>query len=122
MAVTSAVTGELIEACQYGLSGHCGAGQHDQCAHRPGGRHDHGHESPLAMLCRRGHGKAPSSWFVVGPDLWLDCRVCGRRHGHVWRCPCDCHTPAGIAAAAAAAQAARLAVDEQLELLLVGAA
>jgi hypothetical protein len=56
MAITNVLTGELIDACAYGLSGYCEIGQHERCAHRPGGAHEHGHESPAAMLCRRGRG------------------------------------------------------------------
>jgi hypothetical protein len=120
VAVTSAVTGQPVEACEYGPSGYCEMGHHAACEHRPGGAHEAGHEAPAAYLTvrprgRRG-GSGPGSWMCVGPKLWLECRVCGRRHGHVWRCPCDCHSPEGIAAAAAAREAARLAVDEQLSL------
>jgi hypothetical protein len=90
MTITSAITG-LVEACQYGRSGHCAAGDHGRCAHRPGGAHEHGCESPAAMRTIRARRPDPGSWLVVGPDLWLQCRVCGRRHGHVWRCSCDYH-------------------------------
>lgn len=45
-------------------SGWCAIGRHDQCAHRPGGPHEHGVSHPVGG----------------GPPAYT------------WRCGCPCHT------------------------------
>jgi hypothetical protein len=74
----------LIEhcECQYGPCGHCGAGNHDRCAHR---RPDHGpvRSCETYVISRAGHALT-EVWPASG-------RTC------TWRCPCpapECAIPA----------------------------
>lgn len=82
-------------ACEYGPSGYCANGAHDQCAHRAGGPMERGSWSPecyLTLPPKQGNrGTTPI------PNNQESLRVIpGRgnsviRPSHVWRCPCACH-------------------------------
>ncbi len=119
------MTGEDLSwrvACDYGPSGHCAHGRHDTCAHRPGGPQEHGSEVPAAHALTG----PPSGPRSVLADVWVTCHAHpedgpdGRRHGHVWRCPCPCHTakPRGdaIPPNTTAAVTAGAIAGEQLDL------
>jgi len=68
--------------CEGGVSGHCGAGHHGQCAHRLGGLQQHGSWSPECYVSIGLNGGVPPSLpMVVRPS-------------HVWRCSCSCHCDA----------------------------
>ncbi len=83
-----------LMACEYGRSGYCNptapAAFHAKCAHHRGGAHEHGNESPIAYLTKPSRGVQ-----VVLAEVWESCprHEPARRHGHIWHCPCECHTP-----------------------------
>lgn len=70
-----------VPACEYGPSGHCGNGQHSQCAHAVGGPQEAGVRSPSGYVTNR-----------RSQVLQLDGKPAEIGPWHVWRCPCDCHT------------------------------
>lgn len=69
--------------CEYGPTGHCSAGRHQQCAHNFGGAQYGGKAGPAGYLMRRDGTVIPDNQahpIVLLPE-------------HVWNCTCSCHSP-----------------------------
>lgn len=70
--------------CEYGTTGHCVAGRHEQCTYSPGGHMENGHLSPAGYLTRR-----DATVVVDYRDSGAAIQILPM---HTWRCPCACHT------------------------------
>lgn len=73
----AAVTPHPRCPCQWGPSGHCGAGMHERCP-RSLGWHRHGQAEPETYVAGYRGGALAAVWRTGAPCRWL--------------CPCACHS------------------------------